>query len=106
MTPKGAHAAQSPELELLRERIGEIDAQILTLALARSEVIGKIAAEKDRLSLPVRDAEREQTHLAVLLDEARARGAGSPEASFVREVFEGIFEASRRLQSHRGRPPG
>ncbi|MFO0666825.1 MAG: chorismate mutase [Polyangiaceae bacterium] len=99
MTPNGSHAAPSPELESLRARIGEIDAQILTLALARTEVIGKIAAEKERLSLPVRDDERERAHVAVLLDEARGRGAGNREASFVREVFEGIFEASRRLQS-------
>lgn len=95
-----AHAGSygDPALQALRVRIDEIDAQILTLVLARSAVVCEVADEKARLSLPVRDPQREQEHLAALLATAERQGASPDFSEVVRDVFVGIFAASRALQ--------
>ena len=88
----------SPKLLTLRGRIDEIDTQLLTLLLARAEVVGEISVEKAALSAPIVDESRERTHLAALLSMADARGATPRVRTLVAAVFAGIFHASRALQ--------
>ena len=87
-----------PAILALPRRIDEVDAQILTLVLTRAAVVSEVAVEKARLSLPVRDEQREQEHLAALLEMANAQGAPRAFSEVVRTVFIAIFDASRALQ--------
>lgn len=94
-----ASPSMSPQrLVALRHRIDEIDTQILTLLLARSEVVSDISVEKERLSLPIADPARESTHLGSLLEAARAQGASTRAQALVASTFESIFKASRTFQ--------
>lgn len=83
----------------LRRRIDEIDAQLLTLLLARADVVSEISSVKVRLSLPVVDAAREEAHLGSLLEIARSQGASERARQLVKSTFEGIFQASRAFQA-------
>jgi monofunctional chorismate mutase len=81
------------KIDELRNQINEIDGQLVRLFCARMETAKKIAEYKKENSLPVLDREREK---AVL--ERLSSLAGNENAPYVCELYEKIFEISRRSQ--------
>lgn len=86
-----------PELVALRARLAEIDQRIVDSIAERMKVTHAIAELKRGLGYPPFDRARELAHL----DALKARGIGlGLAADVVRDVFQGLFSASRRGQRH------
>ncbi len=85
-------------LEDLRNRIDEIDDDILELLNRRAQLAREIAQEKSALGVPMPDPERERR----LLDRVEQKLASQPEAAFphasVRPIFREIMSACLSLQ--------
>jgi len=80
-------------LTILREKIDEIDAELLRLLQARMDVVADIALVKREEGLPVLDRKREREKLAGLSEQVR------PEFSqYLHSLYELIFEQSRAYQ--------
>lgn len=77
----------------LRNRINEIDGQLVGLFCERLETAKMIADYKKENSLPVLDREREK---AVL--ESVSAFAGNEKAEYIQQLYEKIFEISRNYQ--------
>ncbi len=84
----GAHVTR--QLDKLRGEIDALSRQILATLNQRTQRALDIAAEKDRLGLPMRDPHRESQLLEALL----ASNDGPLDAATVRSLFRAILDAS------------
>ena len=81
------------ELSDYRQEIDQLDSRLLALFLERMELVGGIAAWKQKHGMPVLDREREREKLDAL-------SAQSPEElrEYAAELFSAIMELSRSYQ--------
>ena len=89
------------ELQRARDEITRIDAQIAALFEQRMEAVGRIAAEKQALGLPLRDPDRE----AALLRQIADRIADPALRPYYAPVQQAFFAASRAWQAELARRP-
>ncbi|MBN1442774.1 MAG: bifunctional 3-deoxy-7-phosphoheptulonate synthase/chorismate mutase [Planctomycetes bacterium] len=83
------------EIDVLRDRINSIDAQILKLLSERRSVARDVIDLKKSQGMLLRDARREEDLLAQRIDEGRSHGL---DAHFVTRVFHEILDDSVRAQ--------
>ena len=83
-----------PEIARLRERIDQIDHEILTLLAERLFVVHQVGQEKQRKGLAIFDPGREERLLARLVASAPAVF----DERAVRTIFSAIVGESRRLE--------
>lgn len=83
-----------PEITRLRERIDQIDHQILNLLAERLAVVHQVGQEKQHKGLAVFDPKREELLLARLVASAPAVF----DERAVRAIFSAIVAESRRLE--------
>lgn len=93
--PDARAASPSPELAETRDRIDELDQQIVELLGRRAELSRRARKAKQRLGQPVHDAEREARLLASRRELARDRGL---DEESVEDVFRAVLRFSRRVQ--------
>ena len=89
------------ELQELRSKIDEIDAQLTKLFEARMDVAAEIGAWKRENHMPVLDAARERDKLADIAASSRA-----DMQTYTQMLYSMIFELSRSHQSDLTRTPG
>ncbi|AHV99087.1 bifunctional 3-deoxy-7-phosphoheptulonate synthase/chorismate mutase [Paenibacillus sabinae] len=83
------------ELENLRNRLDEINSELLALISERAEIVREIGAVKEKQGVPKFDPEREKK----MLDKLVAENKGPFTESTIRTLFKQIFKASLDLQS-------
>lgn len=83
------------ELEQLRNRLDEINSELLKLISERATVVQDIGAVKEKQGVPKFDPEREKKMLDKLVEENK----GPFTESTIRTLFKQIFKASLDLQS-------
>jgi prephenate dehydrogenase len=93
--PSGAPVSASPELADTRDRIDELDQEIVALLGRRAELSRRAMKAKQRLGQPLYDPDRETRVLAARRAMAEER-AIDPES--VEDVFRAILRFSRRVQ--------
>jgi chorismate mutase len=89
-------ADQEPELDELRRKIDEIDAEILELVAARVRVVLAVGDHKRRHGLAVYDPERERR----LLERLCEHPPPPLDRDTVRRVFERVVDEARRIEQH------
>ena len=82
------------ELAPLRERINNVDAQLVPLFEARMKVSGEIAEVKQRFGKPVFDAAREDAVIA----RAISRLADPANAEALRRFYRALMDLSKQRQ--------
>ncbi len=82
------------EVALWRQRIDQIDTQLMGLLNSRSACAVEIGRIKRILGLPIYSPERE----AEILERVMRENPGPLDALAVRRVFERIIDESRRLE--------
>lgn len=82
-------------MDLLREKIDEIDEQILHLLEQRQQAVWDIARKKRLLNLPARDKKRFDEMLGVRLRKAAKMNL---DQELVRNIFDVIHESSVKYQ--------
>lgn len=80
-----------------RQRIDELDVEILKLLNARTEVVEEIGRIKRELTMPVYEPKREDSVMANVL----AHNEGPLDDAAVRRIFERIIDEMRSLQKMR-----
>lgn len=88
--------ASGAGLGLLRDKIDEIDQQIVGLLAARKDIVNKVVAEKKARNLPVYHPAREEDIISARRDQARQAGI---EPDHVEELFRLIMRQSRLVQT-------
>ena len=83
------------DIKLIREKIDRIDSKLLELIAERFSFLPEVVKYKNEAGLDIKDEARERAIMERQLTRAKARGLN---ASLVRELFELIFEESRRIQ--------
>ncbi|KAA8998775.1 3-deoxy-7-phosphoheptulonate synthase [Paenibacillus spiritus] len=83
------------ELDRLRDRLDEINAELLSLISERAEVVREIGTVKEKQGVPKFDPEREKQMLEKLVSSNK----GPFTNSTIRTLFKQIFQASLDLQS-------
>jgi 3-deoxy-7-phosphoheptulonate synthase/chorismate mutase len=81
------------ELEALRNKLDEMNDQILELISRRAEIVEKIGLEKQKQGLPRFDPVRE----SIMLENLVARNKGPFDDATIRHLFKQIFKASLEL---------
>lgn len=81
------------DLKTYRDRLDQIDGQIVALFRERMETVGKIADYKKTHELPVHVPGREQE----ILERVRALSGGEL-APYAQELFETLMKVSREYQ--------
>ena len=81
------------DLKDLRDKIDKVDKELLALMVARFEIVGIIADIKKANALPVFVPGREDEILDKLTSNVDPKYA-----SFIRDIFTGILDASKRYQ--------
>jgi len=84
-----------PQLQRLRARIEELDAELIQVLSLRFGLIEEVASWKSRHRIPVEDGEREAFLRRFYARAARERGL---DVGFVQRLFAMILEQSRRRQ--------
>ncbi len=84
------------ELENCRKEIDEIDEKLTELFVARMKVSERIAEIKKENSLPVFNAEREKE-----VKKNAASRAPDDMKAYVAQLYDKIFELSKRIQNDR-----
>ena len=84
------------ELENCRKEIDEIDRKLTELFVARMKASERIAEIKKEKSLPVFNAEREKE-----VKENAASRAPDDMKAYVAQLYDKIFELSKRIQNDR-----
>jgi chorismate mutase len=92
--PDVTSPAAAPEIEQWRQRIDQIDTQLMKLLNSRSACAVEIGRIKKRLGLPAYSPERE----AWILERVMRESPGPLQPEAVRRVFERIIDESRRLE--------
>jgi prephenate dehydrogenase len=90
-----APAPHSPELADTRDRIDELDQEIVALLGRRAELSRRAMKAKQRLGQPLYDPEREARVLGARRSMAEERGI---DAESIEDVFRAILRFSRRVQ--------
>ncbi|MFA8344195.1 MAG: prephenate dehydratase [Rhodothermaceae bacterium] len=85
----------SNELAGLREKINQLDSQLIDLLARRREASNEVIKTKNKDGLPIRDLNREEEILKNLIIEGKKKGL---DAFFVTNIFNEIIEDSVRLQ--------
>jgi chorismate mutase / prephenate dehydratase len=81
----------STELEIIRDKITDIDNQILTLLANRQQLTTQVAETKISQHIPVRDQKREEQLLVRLIKQGKQVGL---DAHYVTQLFHVIIEDS------------
>jgi chorismate mutase / prephenate dehydratase len=81
----------STELEIIREKITDIDNQILSLLANRQQLTAQVAETKITQHIPVRDQKREEQLLVRLIKQGKQVGL---DAHYVTQLFHVIIEDS------------
>ena len=82
------------ELDLARREIRDVDEEMLRLFERRMEAVRKVAAEKERLGLPVEDPAQE----ARVLAELAPKLPSGPIRAFYVQFQQGVMDVSKRWQ--------
>jgi chorismate mutase len=94
--------SDTPDLDVLRERIDAIDTQLLELIAERIRIVLEVGSYKRERGIEVYDPARERALLERLSDAPPA----PLDAATVRRIFERLVDESRRLeQRHVTREP-
>ena len=93
LLPHGARV-----LEHLRNRITELDLQLLQVLAARRAAINEIAEWKSANAVAARDIDRELAHLANMQERARALGLNE---QYVADLFTLLFREGLRQHEPR-----
>lgn len=93
--PEASGKAASPELAETRDRIDELDRELVELLSRRAELSRRARKAKQRLGQPVHDADREARLLASRRDLAKDRGL---DEESIEDVFRAVLRFSRRVQ--------
>ncbi|NCA92901.1 hypothetical protein EOM82_06615, partial [bacterium] len=80
-------------IEELRKKIDSLDKVIASALLQRLEAVEQIGAAKAEKGLAVRDASREEKIIQRLTE-----NIGEPGTSYIKQIYDGIFAASRNLE--------
>lgn len=91
-------APTTVELDALRDRISQVDDQLIRLLGERRELVVRIGREKARIGLPVMDPGREATVVRKVARQARELGV---EEELVRDVIWRIIASARAEQENR-----
>ena len=84
------------EMNEIRNRIDEIDSQMVDLYKQRMDAVSEIGEYKRANKLPIYDSERERNLLNAVGEQAGADYEGG-----VRAMFQTIMESSRAYQQHK-----
>lgn len=87
-------------LQELRTHIDQIDDQIINLLVVRNEVVTQVGKQKELLSLPTLQTDREEEVLERLKSLATQKGLNQ---KFVTKLFTQIIEESKRIQDEQKR---
>ena len=82
------------DLSVLRERINDIDDQMVKLFVERMKVASEIASEKAEKNLPVLDLRREQAVLQKVME-----SAGEEFEIYAHKLYQTLFDVSKSYQS-------
>ena len=82
------------DLSVLRERINDIDDQMVALFVERMKVAAEIAGAKAEKNLPVLDLKREQAVLQKVMEKA-----GEEFEIYVNTLYQTMFDVSKSYQS-------
>ncbi len=82
------------ELDRARQEIRQVDEEMLRLFERRMEAVRKVAAEKERLGLPVEDAAQEARVLAELAPKLEP----GPMRAFYVQFQQDVMDVSKRWQ--------
>lgn len=93
--PAATNAPPSPELAFARDRIDELDHEIVALLGRRAELSRRAMKAKQRLGQPLYDPDREARVLTARRTMADERGI---DAESIEDVFRAILRFSRRVQ--------
>ncbi|MBI2666806.1 chorismate mutase [Candidatus Woesearchaeota archaeon] len=83
-------------LKEAREKVDELDSQLLKTLAERFDLMQEIAAYKKANNLPVEDKEREEKLITQKTDELKK--LRYDDAEFVRELFAVIMKKAKELQ--------
>ena len=95
MTSRNNDRPTPPQIQHLRERIEELDFELVHVLSDRFQVVEEIANWKKRHLIPVEDGEREAFLRGLYERVARDRGL---DVEFVQRLFAMIIEHSRERQ--------
>ncbi len=87
------------DLKEIRNRIDDIDTELVRLFKERMEVVSDVAAYKRANGLPVLNAQRERDIIARVTD-----GLDDEMAAYMKTWFTTMFEVSRSYQNHTNNP--
>ena len=82
------------DLSVLRERVNDIDDQMVALFVERMRVAAEIAGAKAEKNLPVLDVKREQAVLQKVMEKA-----GEEFEIYVNKLYQTMFDVSKSYQS-------
>lgn len=94
----GHDEPSTAELDALRDRISQVDDELIRLLGERRELVVRIGREKARMGLPVMDPGREA---AVVRKVARRARESNVDEELVRDVIWRIIASARAEQEHR-----
>ena len=86
--------SRAVNLETLRKRIDEIDADVVRILNERARTAVEIGREKKRRGMPVVDAAREDE----VLDRVRKLNGGPLGDADIQAIYRSVLEASARIQ--------
>jgi len=95
-TPPTPHDLRAAEVELaeLRERVDQLNSELLDLLERRAAIVLRIGAAKRRLGMAPFDPAREEQ----MLEELERRNPGPLAGEDVRAIFSAVFRACLALQ--------
>ncbi|MBQ5589005.1 MAG: chorismate mutase, partial [Anaerotignum sp.] len=82
------------DLSVYRERINDIDDQMVRLFVERMQVSAEIAGAKAEQNLPVLDLKREQAVLQKVMEKA-----GEDFEIYARKLYQTLFDVSKSYQA-------
>lgn len=81
-------------MQQYRDRIDELDNQVLELLNQRARIALQIAAEKKRLDLPIVDPNRESQ----VLERLNSKNDGPLPETSINQIYHAVMNAMRSLQ--------
>jgi chorismate mutase / prephenate dehydratase len=81
---------ENPDISKLREKIDQVDYQLMHLLEQRAEIVKEIGDVKKRYTIPIVNGERER--------EILSKAYGFENRDYISAVFTKIFEESRKIQ--------